>query len=104
MVAPENVGIFWDFENVSHQCSRLTGYALANNIRDLAFDYGRVNVFKAYLEIVANSPKAATFRSQLQCSGVSLTDCPHNDRKEGVWRNSQLRLHNELNSLKWRII
>ncbi|KII88952.1 hypothetical protein PLICRDRAFT_591166 [Plicaturopsis crispa FD-325 SS-3] len=82
MAAPENVGIFWDFENVSHQCSRLTGYALANNIRDLAFDYGRVNVFKAYLEIVANSPKAATFRSQLQCSGVSLTDCPHNDRKE----------------------
>lgn len=39
-------------------------------------------VFKAYLELTGLSPKSAILRSELQSSGVSLTDCPHNGRKD----------------------
>ncbi|KII88941.1 hypothetical protein PLICRDRAFT_108915 [Plicaturopsis crispa FD-325 SS-3] len=79
-----NVGIFWDYENVGQGASQSSGFAIANRIRSLAYAYGRVTLFKAYLELQVSttSSKAATFRSELQCSGVSLTDCPHNNRKE----------------------
>lgn len=81
-----NVGIFWDYENVGQGASQSSGFAIANRIRSLAYAYGRVTLFKAYLELQVSttSSKAATFRSELQCSGVSLTDCPHNNRKEGA--------------------
>lgn len=57
-----------------------------DKIRRIAHEYGAVTVFKAYLELESNqqphSPKTKTLRSQLQCSGVSLIDCPHNGQKE----------------------
>lgn len=41
-------------------------------------------MFKAYLELPENSSSQRTLqlRSELQASGVSLTDCPHNGRKD----------------------
>ena len=47
-------------------------------------EFGPVKLFKAYLSISEQSsqPSKATLRSELQASGVSLTDTPHNGRKE----------------------
>lgn len=40
-------------------------------------------MFKAYLESATSaSTKSLSLRSELQSSGVSLTDCPHNGRKD----------------------
>ena len=61
-----------------------SGYAIVNNIRSVAQNFGSVKLFKAYLEVTEHVPvsKAAVLRSELQSSGVSLTDCPHNGRKD----------------------
>ena len=63
--------------------SNITGLTIANNIFVLASHFGSVKLFKAYLEI-AELPvsRSVAIRSELQCSGVSLVDCPHNGRKE----------------------
>ncbi|KII88951.1 hypothetical protein PLICRDRAFT_159913 [Plicaturopsis crispa FD-325 SS-3] len=84
MSAPqqERVAIFWDFENC-RAVSNLSGHTLVDNIRRTAHEYGSVNMFKAYLELAENdSPRSSALRSELQCSGVSLTDTPHNGRKD----------------------
>ncbi|KAG5219743.1 NYN domain-containing protein [Salix suchowensis] len=49
----------------------------------MAHKFGSVKLFKAYLELSeqAMSPRLLNLRSELQSSGVSLTDCPHNGRK-----------------------
>ena len=57
-----------------------SGYAIANSISSLARSFGTVKVFKAYLEISDQS--RPSIRSELQSSGVSLVDCPHNGRKD----------------------
>jgi hypothetical protein len=57
-----------------------SGYAIANSISALARSFGSVKVFKAYLEISDQS--RSSLRSELQSSGVSLVDCPHNGRKD----------------------
>lgn len=58
---------------------------LVSRIRDLAHEYGSVNLFKAYTHISEQtSPRSLALRSELQSSGVSLTDCPRNDRKDTV--------------------
>ncbi|KAF9533387.1 hypothetical protein CPB83DRAFT_471557 [Crepidotus variabilis] len=64
--------------------SNASGYAIVNNITTIARPFGNVKVFKAYLEIPEQLPlsKFITMRSELQSSGVSLIDCPHNGRKE----------------------
>ncbi|KAF6764824.1 NYN domain-containing protein [Ephemerocybe angulata] len=79
----ENVAIFWDYENCSIPAN-LTGYEVVNAIRLISQDYGSVNLFKAYLEVSEQvlSSRSLTLRSELQASGVSLTDCPHNGRKD----------------------
>ena len=61
-----------------------SGYAIVNNIRSKAQAFGSVKLFKAYLEVTEQVPvsRAALLRSELQSSGVSLTDCPHNGRKD----------------------
>lgn len=43
-----------------------------------------MTLFKAYLEVSEQvlSPRSMSLRSELQASGVSLTDCPHNGRKD----------------------
>ena len=55
-----------------------------NNIRSVAQSFGSVKLFKAYLEVTEQVPVSRTvvLRSELQSSGVSLTDCPHNGRKD----------------------
>ncbi|KZP20884.1 hypothetical protein FIBSPDRAFT_699502, partial [Athelia psychrophila] len=78
----ENVAIFWDYENCQ-PASTGSGYSLVHNLRRLACNYGDVTLFKAYLEATPTSiPRSLTLRSELQSSGVSLTDCPHNGRKD----------------------
>jgi hypothetical protein len=61
--------------------SNASGYSIANNICTLARPFGVVKLFKAYLEI-PDQTRSITLRSELQSSGVSLVDCPHNGRKE----------------------
>ena len=61
-----------------------SGYSIVNNIRSIAQTFGNVKLFKAYLEVAERVPmsRAILLRSELQSSGVSLTDCPHNGRKD----------------------
>ena len=98
-----NVAVFWDYGAVlNHFFSFLffnsefsvafivlencpapastSGYAIANTISAIARSFGTVKVFKAYLEISDQS--RSSLRSELQSSGVSLVDCPHNGRKD----------------------
>ncbi|EIW60610.1 DUF537-domain-containing protein [Trametes versicolor FP-101664 SS1] len=78
----EHVAIFWDYENCTPPCN-VPGYDVVNNIRQVAHQYGSVKLFKAYLELSEqSSSKSIGLRSELQSCGVSLTDCPHNGRKD----------------------
>lgn len=97
----EPVAIFWDIGELNafkimyltsklirgaESCcsaSKLPGHILANNIRQVAYDYGSVNTFKAYFGLSESSAKSLALRSELQCSGVSLIDCPNYDKKDG---------------------
>lgn len=82
MSSKELVAIFWDYENC-HPASNLSGYEVVSNIRRVAHEFGNVTLFKAYLELTTPpSSKSLSLRSELQSSGVSLTDCPHNGRKD----------------------
>ncbi|CAE6478478.1 unnamed protein product [Rhizoctonia solani] len=96
------VGIFWDYENCAPP-SGTPGYVVAERVRATCGVYGSVTQFRAYLELSApppagssqlantelnpngpcppTSPKTLSLRSELQSSGVSLIDCPHNSRK-----------------------
>ncbi|KAF7440739.1 hypothetical protein PC9H_001087 [Pleurotus ostreatus] len=95
----KDVAIFWDYgespmeslnvigtrqapENC-HGPSAISGYDVVGSIRNVAHKFGSVKLFKAYLELSEQSmsPRLLTLRSELQSSGVSLTDCPHNGRK-----------------------
>lgn len=60
--------------------SNLTGYEVVENIRSMAQAFGSVKLFKAYLEV--SQQISSSLRTELQASGVSLTDCPHNGRKD----------------------
>jgi hypothetical protein len=63
--------------------SNASGYEVVDNIRRVAHSFGTVNSLKAYLELSElTSSRSLTLRSELQCSGVSLVDCPHNGRKD----------------------
>ncbi|KZT65470.1 DUF537-domain-containing protein [Daedalea quercina L-15889] len=77
----EHVAIFWDYENCSPSCN-MTGYDIVSNIREIAHTFGSVTLFKAYVDLSEQSPKSNTLRSELQSCGVSLTDCPHNGKKD----------------------
>ncbi|GLB35324.1 putative NYN domain containing protein [Lyophyllum shimeji] len=79
MQQPENVAIFWDFENLPPS-QNISGYELVENVRSFAQAFGSVILFKAYLEV--SSLTSPDLGSELQASGVSLTDCPHNGRKD----------------------
>ncbi|KAF9228008.1 hypothetical protein BS17DRAFT_693924, partial [Gyrodon lividus] len=79
------VAIFWDYENCSPPSSSYgLGYDIVNNIGRMARVFGSVTTFKAYLDIFAQSPKSVVLRSELQSSGVSMIDCPHNGKKDVV--------------------
>ena len=60
------------------------GYDIVNNISRMARLFGSVTTFRAYLDIATQSSKSAVFRSELQSSGVSMIDCPHNGKKDVV--------------------
>ncbi|KAG8856578.1 hypothetical protein FRB96_006338 [Tulasnella sp. 330] len=62
------------------------GYVVTEQIRKAAHAFGSVTVFKAYLELsaVGITKEMIDLRSELQSSGVSLTDCPRMDRKDVV--------------------
>jgi len=87
------------FIDESENCpapSNTCGYSIAKNIYSLAHPFGVVKLLKAYLE--TDQFKSITFRSELQSSGVSLVDCPHNGRKEVAdkmilgWESSKSQL------------
>ncbi|KAG1756273.1 NYN domain-containing protein [Suillus paluster] len=80
------VAVFWDYENCSPPLNS-QGHAIVNGIRRIAHVFGNVTSFKAYLDISSvslQSPKSVGFRSDLQSSGVSMIDCPHNGKKDVV--------------------
>ncbi|KAJ7349496.1 NYN domain-containing protein, partial [Mycena albidolilacea] len=65
-----------------HASSQVSGYEIVSAIRNVAHRFGPVKHFKAYLEVPgSDGPRSLNLRSELQSSGVSLTDCPHNGRK-----------------------
>ncbi|KAF7440753.1 hypothetical protein PC9H_001101 [Pleurotus ostreatus] len=76
----DDVAIFWDYENCPASSST-SGYLLVNQIRELALMYGIIKIFKAYVEC-SEQLRAQILRSELQSSGVSLTDCPHMGKKD----------------------
>ncbi|KAF8212451.1 limkain-b1-type NYN domain-containing protein, partial [Mycena galopus ATCC 62051] len=58
------------------------GYEIVSGIRNVAHRFGPVKHFKAYMEVPdLDTFRSLSLRSELQSSGVSLTDCPHNGRK-----------------------
>ncbi|KAG9318409.1 hypothetical protein JVU11DRAFT_500 [Chiua virens] len=80
------VAIFWDYENCSPPSTTCgLGYDIVNNIGRIARIFGSITTFRAYLDISAQSSKSAVvLRSELQSSGVSMIDCPHNGKKDVV--------------------
>jgi hypothetical protein len=101
---PDNrkVAIFWDYgkpnvrplliahgvypspENCGPPLSS-EAYAIVNGIRRIGHIFGAVTTFKAYLDLSEQpSRNSVVFRSDLQSSGVSVIDCPHNGRKDVV--------------------
>lgn len=81
MASGERVAIFWDYENVRAPSS-ISGNVLAGNIRAVAHSYGTVTAFRAYVDLAELVSSKGNLRSNLQTSGVSLVDCPHNGRKD----------------------
>ncbi|KAG8889393.1 hypothetical protein FRB98_004486 [Tulasnella sp. 332] len=79
------VGVFWEYENCSPPAN-VPGYIVTEQIRKAAHAFGSVAVFKAYLELsgVSITKETINLRSELQSSGVSLTDCPRMDRQKEV--------------------
>lgn len=56
---------------------------MASGIGRIAHQYGRVKVFKAYLETSElNSARCKHLRTDLQACGVTMIDCPHNGKKD----------------------
>lgn len=84
MVNQDKVAIFWDFENCCPPSTQGLGYDIVNNIGRMARIFGSVTTFKAYLDISSQPPKSTALRSELQLSGVSVVDCPHNGKKDVV--------------------
>jgi hypothetical protein len=64
--------------------SGMPGYVVVENIRRVIHHFGQITSFKAYLEINESKDWKRALRSELQSSGVSLTDCPHNGRKDAA--------------------
>ncbi|KAJ2930074.1 hypothetical protein H1R20_g7009, partial [Candolleomyces eurysporus] len=74
--ADRDVDIFWDLGSCPVP-TNTPGYTVVNQVRKLALRLGIVKSFKAYLSVFDDSnDQALTPRSELQSSGVSLTDVP----------------------------
>lgn len=99
-MSKKRVAVFWDYGKatsfldehrtnglVQENCrppSNLPGYTVVDKLRQLLQEYGSITLFKAYMEFTTENmnPKSLTLQSELQSSGVSLTNCPHNGRKD----------------------
>nr|GAT61224.1 predicted protein [Mycena chlorophos] len=64
-----------------HASATISGYQVASNIRNVAHRFGKIVCFKAYLEVSDTTSRTMALRSELQSSGVSLTDCQHHGRR-----------------------
>eukprot|EP00842_Homolaphlyctis_polyrhiza_P004363 jgi/Hompol1/4928/HPOL_004032-RA len=73
--------IFWDFENCAPPAA-VPGYVVVENIRRAITQFGPIVAFRAYFEINETSRK--NMRTELQSSGVSIIDTPHNSRKDAA--------------------
>lgn len=64
--------------------ANIPGFAVVRRLRQLVQSFGSITLFKAYADLANESvnPRAAALQSELQSSGVSLTNCPHNGRKD----------------------
>ncbi|KAJ8078557.1 hypothetical protein PM082_012840 [Marasmius tenuissimus] len=77
----DQVAVFWDYENCRPP-SNVSGYRVMGEIRKVAQRYGRIKTCRGYADFSElSSPRSVTLRSELQCSGLSMIDCPHNGRK-----------------------
>ncbi|KAK1235677.1 hypothetical protein PQX77_001086 [Marasmius sp. AFHP31] len=76
------VAVFWDYENCRPP-SNASGYSVMGEIRKVAQRYGLIKTCRGYADFseLGSSPRSVTLRSELQCSGLSMIDCPHNGRK-----------------------
>ncbi|KAL1665234.1 NYN domain-containing protein [Schizophyllum commune] len=83
----EKVAVFWDYENCAPP-AQVSGYDVVDTIRGIGHRYGAICQLKAYLEPPrqyvdpSGTARLLALRTELQASGVSLTDCPHNGMKE----------------------
>ena len=78
---------FFHQSSITENCpapTNTSGYTVVDNIRSVAQTFGSIKLFKAYLEVSENvvALSRPLLLSELQSSGVSLTDCPHNGRKD----------------------
>ncbi|KAI5474626.1 DUF537-domain-containing protein [Pseudohyphozyma bogoriensis] len=80
--ANQPVAIFWDYENVRLPTSFpvLTAIPL---LRNLSRSHGKLVSFRAYLDTeLERGHKSSGVRRDLQASGVSIQDTPHNGGKD----------------------
>ena len=91
-----SVFILWlTFTMWTESCSPSTyadsGVDIVDSIRRIALEYGGLGLFRGYAAFsqAASSSRTLSFRSELQCSGVSLVDCPDNGKKK-VARNMMI--------------
>jgi len=76
------VGIFWDYENCSPS-QYSNGFEIVSSIRKIAAKHGPIKQFRAYKDADLH-PNSGALRADLQSSGVSMIDCPHNNMKDVV--------------------
>ncbi|TRM61729.1 NYN domain-containing protein [Schizophyllum amplum] len=76
------VGIFWDYENCQYT-SGCSGFDIAQSVERVALAYGPIRSYNAYLDI-QQCAIPTSLRSELQSTGVTLVDCPHNGQKDVV--------------------
>ena len=60
-----------------------SGYTVVNGILKAIQGIGPIMLFKAYVDLTLDALNSKTIlHSELQSSGVSLTHCPHNGKKD----------------------
>ncbi|KAF5324943.1 hypothetical protein D9611_004356 [Ephemerocybe angulata] len=76
----KETAIFWDFDSCPAEAES-SGFALVDRIRSFSLQFGAIKSFKAYLAVsdynaAVSNGRALPLRSEMQSSGVSLTDVP----------------------------
>ncbi|KAF9072450.1 NYN domain-containing protein [Rhodocollybia butyracea] len=84
MEKSNQVAVFWDYDNCSVPSSFKSGYEIVKQIREVAQEFGSIKLLRAYSQLTEQallSSRSSVLRSELQSSGVSITDCPQNGFK-----------------------